>query len=86
MRLKSNEDLQKLWVVLMKERNMLHSTRMLHEKRKTQMPHKSRIAKVRKSMAMVKVVLGERRRELDAARKAARAEARAKEEAEKHEV
>lgn len=77
MRLKSDKDLQKLWVVLMMERNMLHSTRMLHEKRKTQMPHKSRIAKVRKSMAMVKVVLGERRRSLDFARKAAR-EARTK--------
>ena len=60
IRLKSNEDLQKLWVVLLKERNMLHSTRMLHKKRKTEMPHRGRIRDVRKSMAMIKVVLNER--------------------------
>jgi len=60
IRLKSNEDLQKLWIVLLKERNMLHTTRMLHKKRKTQMPHGERIAAVRKSMAMIKLVLHER--------------------------
>ena len=62
LRLKSNEDLQKLWIVLMKERNMLHTTRMLHKKRKTAMPHKGRVQATRKSMAMIKVVLGERHR------------------------
>jgi len=62
LRLKSNEDLQKLWIVLMKERNMLHTTRLLHKKRKTKMPHLGRIQATRKSMAMIKVVLGERQR------------------------
>ena len=63
LRGKSNEDLQKLYVVLLRERNMLHSTRMLHRLRKTEMPHKDRLRKNKDSMAMVKVVLGERQRE-----------------------
>ena len=41
---------------------MLQSTRMLHRKRKTKMPHPERCKAVRKSMAMIKVVLGERQR------------------------
>ena len=41
---------------------MLHTTKMLHRKRKTKMPHPERIKAVRKSMAMIKVVLGERQR------------------------
>ena len=73
MRRKSGADLQKLWVTLMKERNMLHSTRMLHQKRKTKMPHRDRIQKVRKSMAMIKVVLGERARALEGVRAEIRA-------------
>ena len=63
IRLKSNEELQKLWIVLMRERNMLHTTRMLHRKRGTKMPYPERTRAVRKSMAMIKVVLGERQRE-----------------------
>ena len=39
----------------MRERNMLYSTRMLHRKNKTTMPHPDRLPKVRKSMAMVKL-------------------------------
>ena len=68
IRLKSNEELQKLWVLLLRERNMLHSTRELHKKRRTKMPHRQRIAATRKSMAMIKLVLHERQTE-----KAARA-------------
>ena len=60
IRLKSNEDLQKLWVVLLKERNMLYTAKLLHKKRGTEMPHPIRLNHVRKSMAMIKVVLGER--------------------------
>ena len=60
IRLKSNEDLQKLWVVLMKERNMLYTSALQHQKQKTRMPHPYRTRAVRKSMAMIKVVLHER--------------------------
>lgn len=68
IRLKSDEDLQKLWVVLLRERNMLYSVKMLHERRKTSMPHPDRLHKTRKSMAMIKRVLGERDRAAAAAR------------------
>jgi len=72
MRLKSNEDMTKLWAVLMRERNMLYSARMQHRKNKTQMKYPERLSRVRKSMAMIKVVLGERERARDAAKFAAR--------------
>ena len=73
MRLKSSQDMSKLWVVLMRERNMLYSSRMEHRKNKTKMKYPDRLSKVRKSMAMIKVVLGERERALDAAKFEARA-------------
>ena len=73
MRLKSSQDMSKLWVVLMRERNMLYSARMEHRKNKTKMKYTDRLSKVRKSMAMIKVVLGERERALDAAKFEARA-------------
>uniref|UniRef100_A0A7S4I8K1 Large ribosomal subunit protein uL29m n=1 Tax=Prymnesium polylepis TaxID=72548 RepID=A0A7S4I8K1_9EUKA len=60
IRLKSHSDLQKLWVVLMKERNMLHTARHMHKKRGTDMPYPERIQKVQKSMAVIKRVLAER--------------------------
>ena len=60
MRLKSDKDLQKLWIVLMKERNMLHSARHMHKKRQTEMPFPDRIQKVRRSMALIKKVIAER--------------------------
>ncbi|KAL1514879.1 hypothetical protein AB1Y20_003961 [Prymnesium parvum] len=60
IRLKSNSDLQKLWIVLLKERNMLHTTRHLHRKRKTKMPFPERVKMVRKSMGLIKRVLKER--------------------------
>eukprot|EP00310_Coccolithus_braarudii_P013389 CAMPEP_0183353668 /NCGR_PEP_ID=MMETSP0164_2-20130417/34432_1 /TAXON_ID=221442 /ORGANISM="Coccolithus pelagicus ssp braarudi, Strain PLY182g" /LENGTH=180 /DNA_ID=CAMNT_0025526385 /DNA_START=18 /DNA_END=560 /DNA_ORIENTATION=+ len=63
IRLKSNEDLQKLWIVLLKERNMLASTKMLHRARKSRMPHEDRIRKVKTSMAMIRTVLAERESE-----------------------
>lgn len=68
IRLKSDDDLQKLWVVLMRERNMLYSVKMMHEKRKTSMPYPERLRMTRKSMAMIKRVLGERDRAAAAAR------------------
>ena len=63
LRLKSNEDLQRLWVVLLKERNMLHTTRLHHRKQKTSMPHRSRLTSVRKSMGLIRLVLDERQKE-----------------------
>ena len=63
LRLKSNDDLAKLWVVLLKERNMLHTVRMQHKKSKTSMPHPGRVKDVRKSMGLIRVVLHERERE-----------------------
>ena len=63
IRLKSNEDLQKLWIVLLRERNMLHTTKLMHKKRGSEMEYPERLKRVRKSMAMIKVVLCERERE-----------------------
>ena len=63
IRLKSNEDLQKLWIVLLRERNMLHTTKLLNKKRGSEMAYPERLKRVRKSMAMIKVVLCERERE-----------------------
>ena len=76
IRLKSDEDLQKLWVVLLREKNMLHTARHWHSKRKTEMPHPDRLRRVRRSMAAIKRVLWEREREMQFARAARRAERR----------
>ena len=42
---------------------MLHTALMYHKKRQTRMPYRERIRAVRKSMDMIKVVLGERSKE-----------------------
>lgn len=60
LRLKSYEDLRKLWFVLLKERNMLESVRHEHRRNKTDMPGHERIFMVRKSMARIKLVVRER--------------------------
>ena len=77
LRLKSQEDLRKLWFVLMKERNLLETERAEARAQQIAMRNPSRIRKVRKSMARIQVVLGERRR----AREQAEAEKRLLEEA-----
>ena len=46
---------------------MLASVKLLHERRKTTMPHPERARMTRKSMAMIKVVLGERQRSAETA-------------------
>jgi len=61
MRLKSDYDLQRLWIVLLKEKNMLTSVKHMHKRRGTEMPHKVRLSNVCKSMAILKTVLSERR-------------------------
>ncbi|RKP40339.1 mitochondrial 39-S ribosomal protein L47 (MRP-L47)-domain-containing protein [Dimargaris cristalligena] len=63
LRNKSFEDLQKIWIVLLKERNLLSTQREEARAMKLQKEHftnTSRMVKVRKSMARVKTVLTER--------------------------
>eukprot|EP01133_Synstelium_polycarpum_P018024 gene18024-21515_t len=58
LRGKSFEDLHKLWFVLLKERNKVATERELTKDHKLTNP--LRLKKIRKSMAAIKVVLGER--------------------------
>ena len=60
LRQKSNNDLHKLWYVLLKEMNMLQTVKAEAKRLEVPMPNPERIMKVRKSMAMIKVVIGER--------------------------
>ncbi|KAG0227761.1 39S ribosomal protein L47, mitochondrial [Actinomortierella wolfii] len=64
LRLKSFDDLHKLWYVLLKERNMLaaqkEEARRFHVS-KQYFSNKGRIQKCKKSMARIKFVLHERR-------------------------
>ncbi|XP_031485051.1 uncharacterized protein LOC116254100 [Nymphaea colorata] len=60
LRLKSWDDLQKLWYVLMKEKNMLMTQRQMLHSQNLRFPNPERIPKVRKSMCRIKHVLTER--------------------------
>jgi len=62
LRGKSNEDLHKLWYVLLKERNMLLTLRHEAKRQGVPMPGPTRLHKVQKSMAAIKTVIGERER------------------------
>lgn len=63
LRRKSFEDLHKLWYVLYKERNMLLTESNLARRKGIIFPQPDRKTKVKKSMAAIKTVLGERKRE-----------------------
>ncbi|KAF7838355.1 39S ribosomal protein L47, mitochondrial [Senna tora] len=60
LRLKSWDDLQKLWFVLLKEKNMLMTQRQMLQSQNLRFPNPERIPKVRKSMCRIKHVLTER--------------------------
>ncbi|XP_030647420.1 large ribosomal subunit protein uL29m [Chanos chanos] len=60
LRLKSNEDLHKLWYVLLKEKNMLLSIEQEAKRQRVQMPSPERIKKVERSMTRLDTVVQER--------------------------
>ncbi|XP_021763351.1 39S ribosomal protein L47, mitochondrial-like [Chenopodium quinoa] len=60
LRLKSWDDLHKLWYVLLKERNMLMTQRQMLNAQNLRFPNPERISKVKKSMCRIKHVLTER--------------------------
>ncbi|KAL0904307.1 hypothetical protein M5K25_026399 [Dendrobium thyrsiflorum] len=60
LRLKSWDDLHKLWYVLLKEKNMLMTQRQMLHAQNLRFPNPERIPKVRKSMCRIKHVLTER--------------------------
>ncbi|XP_015607858.1 39S ribosomal protein L47, mitochondrial [Cephus cinctus] len=60
LRLKSNEDLHKLWFVLLKERNMLLTMEHAYNERFANMPSPERRDKVEKSMENLETVVRER--------------------------
>lgn len=60
LRLKSWDDLHKLWYVLLKEKNMLMTQRQMLHTQNLRFPNPERLPKVRKSMCRLKHVLTER--------------------------
>lgn len=60
LRLKSWDDLHKLWYVLLKQKNMLMTQRQMLHAQNLRFPNPERISKVRKSMCRIKHVLTER--------------------------
>ncbi|GAV81020.1 MRP-L47 domain-containing protein [Cephalotus follicularis] len=60
LRLKSWDDLNKLWYVLLKEKNMLMTQRQMLHAQNLRFPNPERLPKVRKTMCRIKHVLTER--------------------------
>ncbi|XP_051987089.1 39S ribosomal protein L47, mitochondrial [Xyrauchen texanus] len=60
LRSKSNEDLHKLWYVLLKEKNMLLTIEQEAKRQCVQMPSPERIKKVERSMKRLDTVVNER--------------------------
>mmetsp|Transcript_16989 Transcript_16989/g.26533 ORF Transcript_16989/g.26533 Transcript_16989/m.26533 type:complete len:150 (-) Transcript_16989:30-479(-) len=63
LRGKCFDDLHKLWYILLKEKNMLMSERNNARVHGQEMSNPERLVKVKKSMARLKTVVGERSRE-----------------------
>lgn len=60
LRTKSNEDLHKLWYVLLKERNMLLTLEQEAKRQRVQMPSHERLRKIERSMTRMETVVQER--------------------------
>ncbi|XP_058494386.1 39S ribosomal protein L47, mitochondrial [Solea solea] len=60
LRTKSNEDLHKLWYVLLKERNMLLTIQQEAKRQRVQMPSPERLRKIERSMIRLETVVTER--------------------------
>ncbi|XP_028259429.1 large ribosomal subunit protein uL29m [Parambassis ranga] len=60
LRTKSNEDLHKLWYVLLKERNMLLTLQQEARRQRLSMPSPERLRKVERSMIRMETVVNER--------------------------
>ncbi|KAG7217494.1 hypothetical protein INR49_021419 [Caranx melampygus] len=60
LRTKSNEDLHKLWYVLLKEKNMLLTLEQEAKRQRVQMPSPERIRKIERSMFRLESVVSER--------------------------
>ncbi|CAH8505844.1 unnamed protein product [Heterobilharzia americana] len=65
LRLKSNDDLHKLWYILLKERNMLMTMEEEHSRCLERMPNSERFEKVEESMENLMMVVEERNRAED---------------------
>ena len=62
LRTKSNEDLHKLWYVLLKERNMLMTMEHAYKQAVERYPNPERLDKVEESMENIEYVVRERNR------------------------
>lgn len=60
LRTKSNEDLHKLWFVLLKEKNMLLTLEQEAKRQRVQMPSPERLRKVERSLIRLETVVSER--------------------------
>ncbi|XP_056315036.1 39S ribosomal protein L47, mitochondrial [Danio aesculapii] len=60
LRVKSNEDLHKLWYVLLKEKHMLLTVEQEAKRQRVQMPSPERVKKVERSMIRLDTVVRER--------------------------
>ncbi|CAD5215263.1 unnamed protein product [Bursaphelenchus xylophilus] len=60
LRLKSNQDLHKLWYVLLKERNVLLTMRAAHEKRGLYYQNPERLDRIKESMENLEEIVHER--------------------------